>query len=276
MKQEKIDKAKKLLAEADAIVIGAGAGLSSAAGLTYSGQRFEEHFAPFIKAYGLTDMYSAGFYPFTTEEKKWSYWSQHLYLNRYQTDSLPLYQGLYEVVGDKNYFVITTNVDSQFEKAGFDQEKIFEVQGNYGEFQCSVPCHEGVYNNQTALEILLANRQGLEVRTDDIPKCPKCGADMMSRLRVDNRFVEDANWHKQEEAYIAFLQENASKKIVFLELGVGFNTPTIIKFPFERLNQTLPNASLIRLNLEDPEREGIITINQDMQEVISAWKDLKN
>lgn len=273
MKQEKIDSTKKLLAEADAIVIGAGAGLSSAAGLTYSGQRFEEHFAPFIKAYGLTDMYSAGFYPFATEEKKWSYWSQHLYLNRYQTDSLPLYQDLYELVVDKNYFVITTNVDNQFEKAGFDKEKIFEVQGNYGEFQCSVPCHDGVYNNQTALEILLANRQGLEVRTEDIPKCPKCGADMMSRLRIDHRFVEDANWHRQEKAYLDFLQGNADKNIVFLELGVGFNTPTIIKFPFERLNQTLPNASLIRLNLEDPEREGIITINQDMQEVISAWKD---
>ncbi|NQG98432.1 Sir2 silent information regulator family NAD-dependent deacetylase [Streptococcus suis] len=273
IEDRKMIQAKKLIAEADAIVIGAGAGLSSAAGLTYSGQRFEEHFAPFIKAYGLTDMYSAGFYPFATEEKKWGYWSQHLYLNRYQTDSLPLYQDLYEVVGDKNYFVITTNVDSQFEKAGFDKEKIFEVQGNYGDFQCSVPCHDGVYNNQTALEILLANRQGLEVRSEDIPKCPQCGADMMSRLRIDHRFVEDANWHRQEKAYLDFLQGNADKNIVFLELGVGFNTPTIIKFPFERLNEALPAASLIRLNLEDPEREGIITINQDLQEVIRAWKD---
>lgn len=270
---QKIDHAKKLLAEAEAIVIGAGAGLSSAAGLTYSDQRFEEHFAPFIKAYGLTDMYSAGFYPFATEEKKWGYWSQHLYLNRYQTGSLPLYQDLYEVVAGKNYFVITTNVDSQFEKAGFDKEKLFEVQGNYGEFQCSVPCHDGIYTNQETLETLLINRQGLEVRSEDIPKCPKCGADMMSHLRVDNRFVEDASWYRQEEAYIAFLQENAARKIVFLELGVGFNTPTIIKFPFERLNEALPAASLIRLNLEDPEREGIITINQDMQEVVRAWKN---
>lgn len=215
MEDRKMTQTKKLIVEAEAIVIGAGAGLSSAAGLTYSGQRFEEHFAPFIKAYGLTDMYSAGFYPFTTEEKKWGYWSQHLYLNRYQTDSLPLYQDLYEVVADKNYFVITTNVDSQFEKAGFDKEKLFEVQGNYGEFQCSVPCHDGVYNNQVALEILLANRQGLEVRTEDIPKCPKCGADMMSHLRVDNRFVEDASWHRQEEAYIAFYRKMRRKKLSF-------------------------------------------------------------
>ena len=271
--EEKIQTAKNLIAEADAIVIGAGAGLSSAAGLTYSGQRFEEHFAPFIKEYGLTDMYSAGFYPFMTEEKKWGYWSQHLYLDCYQTGSLPLYQDLYEVVADKNYFVITTNVDSQFEKAGFDKEQIFEVQGNYGEFQCSVPCHDGVYNNQVALEILLANRQGLEVRREDIPKCPKCGADMMSRLRIDNRFVEDANWHQQEAAYLAFLQANAEKKIVFLELGVGYNTPTIIKFPFERLNAALPAASLIRLNLEDSEREGIITIQEDIKEVIAAWRN---
>ncbi|MFH6636001.1 Sir2 silent information regulator family NAD-dependent deacetylase [Streptococcus suis] len=269
----KMTQAKKLIAEADAIVIGAGSGLSSAAGLTYSGQRFEENFAPFIKEYGLTDMYSAGFYPFATKEKKWGYWSQHLYLNRYQTGSLPLYQDLYELLADKNYFVITTNVDSQFEKAGFDKEKIFEVQGNYGEFQCSVPCHDGVYTNQVALANLLANRQGLEVRREDIPKCPKCGADMMSRLRMDHRFVEDANWHKQEAAYLAFLQENAEKKIVFLELGVGYNTPTIIKFPFECLNQTLPSASLIRVNLEDPEREGILTFHQDMQEVVRAWKN---
>ncbi|MEG3239971.1 hypothetical protein RFK99_05450 [Streptococcus suis] len=175
MEDRKMTQAKKLIAEADAIVIGAGAGLSSAAGLTYSGQRFEEHFAPFIKAYGLTDMYSAGFYPFATEEKKWGYWSQHLYLNRYQTDSLPLYQDLYEVVGDKNYFVITTNVDSQFEKAEFDKEKLFEVQGNYGEFQCSVPCHDGVYNNQTAWKSCLPTVRVWRLELTIFPNVPSVG-----------------------------------------------------------------------------------------------------
>ncbi|WP_421409851.1 Sir2 silent information regulator family NAD-dependent deacetylase [Streptococcus suis] len=271
--QAKIREAKHLLAEADALVIGAGAGLSAAAGLTYSGQRFTENFADFIEEYGLTDMYSSAFYPFATAEKKWGYWSQHLYLNRYQTGSLPLYQDLLELVADKPYFVITTNVDSQFEKAGFDKSKIFEVQGNYGEFQCSVPCHDGVYPNQATLEQILQNRQGLEARRVDIPTCPKCGADMMSRLRFDHRFVEDKIWHQQEEAYLTFLQTYADKKIVFLELGVGYNTPTIIKFPFERLNQILPNASLIRVNLEDPECEGILTFHHDMQEVVSAWKN---
>ncbi len=270
---KQLEEAKRLISEADAIVIGAGAGLSSAAGLTYSGSRFTEHFADFIKEYGLTDMYSSAFYPFETDEKKWGYWSQHLYLNRYQTGSLPLYQDLYELVADKNYFVITTNVDSQFEKAGFEREKIFEVQGNYGEFQCSVPCHDGIYANQETLEIMLANRQGLEVRSEDIPKCPKCGADMMSRLRMDHRFVEDRHWHQQESAYLAFLQQYAEKKLVFLELGVGYNTPTIIKFPFERLNAVLPQASLIRVNLEDEERDGILTISREIGEVVSAWKE---
>lgn len=194
-------------------MIGAGAGLSST-GLTYSGQRFEEHFAPFIKEYGLTDMYSAGFYPFATKEKKWGYWSQHLYLNRYQTGSLPLYQDLYELVADKNYFVITTNVDSQFEKAGFEREKIFEVQEITVSFNVQFPVMT-VFIPIKYFETLLANRQGLEVRSEDIPKCPKCGADMMNRLRIDHRFVEDANWHRQEKAYLDFCRAMLTRTLSF-------------------------------------------------------------
>lgn len=271
MDYQKTMAAKELIEKADAIVIGAGAGLSSAAGLTYSGERFTEHFSDFIKAYGLTDMYSSAFYPFETEEKKWGYWSQHLYLNRYETGSLPLYQALYEVMKDKNHFVLTTNVDSQFEKAGFSQDRIFEVQGNYGEFQCSVPCHDGIYSNKADLERMLENRQGLEVRKEDIPVCPKCGADMMSRLRMDSRFVEDAHWHEQNQAYIDFLQKHAEQKIVLLELGVGYNTPSIIKFPFERLNAALPQSSLIRVNLEDSDKDGVLMLREDMKEVVKLW-----
>ncbi len=163
-------------------------------------------------------------------------------------------------------------MDSQFEKAGFEREKIFEVQGNYGEFQCSVPCHDGVYTNQAALETLLANRQGLEVRSEDIPKCPKCGADMMNRLRIDHRFVEDANWHRQEKAYLDFCRAMLTRTLSF-GAGRGLQYADHYQVSFERLNQILPNASLIRVNLEDPEREGILTFHQDMQEVIRAWKN---
>lgn len=271
MDYQKIVKAKELIREADAIVIGAGAGLSSAAGLTYSGSRFEEHFADFMNAYGLTDMYSSAFYPFETDEKKWGYWSQHLYLNRYQTGSLPLYRELFDVVVDKDFFIITTNVDSQFEKAGFERDRIFEVQGNYGEFQCSVPCHDGIYSNKADLVKMLTHRQGLEVRTEDIPQCPKCGADMMSRLRIDSRFVEDAYWREQNQAYIDFLQKYAEQKLVLLELGVGYNTPSIIKYPFERLSAALPQSSLIRVNLEDSEKDGVLMIREDMGEVVKLW-----
>ena len=270
--EEKIQTAKNLIAEADAIVIGAGAGLSSAAGLTYSGQRFEEHFAPFIKEYGLTDMYSAGFYPFTSPEEKWAYWARHIQLNRYG-ESLPLYQELYELVKDKATFVITTNVDGQFAKAGFDEASLFEVQGNYGEFQCSLPCQQEVFPNQELVEAMLQASQNFKIPSSLIPHCPRCQSPLTTHLRVDGAFVETQKWHEQEAAYLKFLQGHAEQKLVLLELGVGYNTPTIIKFPFERLSAALPQASLIRINLEDGEKEGIITIQEDIKEVIAAWKN---
>lgn len=270
--EEKIQTAKNLIAEADAIVIGAGAGLSSAAGLHYGGERFRQYFSDYMERYGLTDMYSAGFYPFTSPEEKWAYWARHIQLNRYG-ESLPLYQELYELVKDKATFVITTNVDGQFAKAGFDEASLFEVQGNYGEFQCSLPCQQEVFPNQELVEAMLQASQNFKIPSSLIPHCPRCQSPLTTHLRVDGAFVETQNWHQQEAAYLAFLQANAEKKIVFLEVGVGYNTPTIIKFPFERLTAALPAASLIRLNLEDSEREGIITIQEDIKEVIAAWRN---
>ena len=186
---------------------------------------------------------------------------------------MPLYQELYELVKDKATFVITTNVDGQFAKAGFDEASLFEVQGNYGEFQCSLPCQQEVFPNQELVVAMLQASQDFKISSSLIPHCPRCQSPLTTHLRVDGAFVETQNWHQQEAAYLAFLQANAEKKIVFLEVGVGYNTPTIIKFPFERLNAALPAASLIRLNLEDSEREGIITIQEDIKEVIAAWRN---
>ncbi|MGX7081377.1 Uncharacterised protein [Gemella morbillorum] len=268
----RILEAKKLLQEADVVIIGAGAGLSAAAGLTYNGERFETNFNEYIAKYGLTDMYSSGFYPFETSEEKWAYWSKHVYLNRYEDNGLELYKDLYDIVKNKDYFVITTNVDSQFEKTGFDRNKIFEVQGNYGEFQCSIPCHNKVYKNKEQILEMIKEQRDLKIPTKLIPKCTVCGEEMAMHLRSDGTFVETKEWYEQSEAYYDFLNKNQNKKIVLLELGVGFNTPTIIRFPFEKLNKILPKTSLIRVNKENFEVEGVLTITNPMEEVFSEWK----
>lgn len=270
---EKIDQAKKIIEEADAIIIGAGAGLSEAAGLTYSGERFEKNFKEFIEKYQMTDLYSAGFHPFDTQEEKWAFWSKHIHFSQYTDNGVQLYRDLLEVVKDKEYFVITTNVDSQFEKTGFEKEKIFEVQGNFGKFQCSTPCHNKVYNNKKQVFEMIEKQEDLKIPTELIPKCPKCGANMAMHLRIDNTFVETEQWEIQKERYYEFLNENKDKNIVFLELGVGFNTPTIIRFPFERFNNMLPKSNLIRVNKEESSSVDIISITSDMEEVFRTWKN---
>ena len=270
---DKILQAKKLIEEADAIVIGAGSGLSAAVGLTYSGERFEKNFKEFIAEYKMTDMYSAGFYPFKTSEEKWGFWSKQILVNRYTDEGVELHRDLYNIVKDKDYFVLTTNVDSKFEMSGFDKSKIFEVQGNFGEFQCSVPCHNKVYNNKDQVLEMIEKQKDLKIPTELIPRCPVCNSEMDTHLRVDHRFVETEEWDKQYDKYYSFINDNQDKNIVLLELGVGFNTPTIIKFPFERLNSRLPKANLIRVNQENFELAGVITITNDMKEVFESWSN---
>lgn len=272
-----IQEAKKLIQDADLVLIGAGAGLSAAAGHTYSGSRFQVLFKDYVARYGMADMYSAGFYPFPTLEEKWGYWAKHIYHNRYQSEALPLYKELYEVVKDRDYFVLTTNVDGQFKKAGFDMDRYFEVQGNYGEWQCSVPCQPKVYDNETAVREMMANIQDLKIPSKLVPTCPNCGAPLTMHLRIDNTFVEDESWHKASEAYMAYLENIGDKKVVFLELGVGYNTPTIIRYPFEKMTAVLPHAHLIRVNREDSEgfaenHEKTLTLTQPMQEVFASWQ----
>lgn len=267
------EQTKQALTEADYIVVGGGSGLSSAAGLTYGGARFERIFKDYIAAYGMTDMYSAGFYPFEKEEQKWGYWAKHILFNRYLPEGLSLYRGIYDLLKDKQHFVITTNVDSQFAKAGFQPEKIFEVQGNYGEFQCARGCHQQVYDNQRQIAEMVASTDNLEIPTDLLPICPVCGEALAVHIRVDDHFVQEEKWNRLAADYAAFLDKAKDRKTVFLELGVGYNTPTIIRFPFEQLTHHLPEATLIRLNQDFPlgeklNRTKTISFTEDMNEVI--------
>jgi len=252
--EEQVRAAAGLLSEADAVVIGAGAGLSAAAGLTYGGKRFTDNFGEFIEKYGsmyMRDMYSAGFYPFPTEEAKWGYWSKHAYLNRIEPDALPLYQSVHELVKGLPYFVLTTNVDHQFWKAGFAEENIFATQGDYGKIQCQKGCHAKTYDAVDMFVQMHQSRKDCLIPSYMVPKCPVCGGNMAMHLRCDQYFVEDEHWHEAAGNYASFLEEHGKDRVVLLELGVGFNTPTIIRFPFEQMVRRNENWSLIRLNLDE-------------------------
>ncbi len=270
--EEQIKWAAKLIKQADAVLIGAGAGLSTAAGLSYGGKRFTDNFPEFIKKYGsmhMQDMYRAGFYPFPTEEAKWGYWSKHAYLNRIEPEGLPLYQEIYHLVKDKSYFVLTTNVDHQFWKAGFSEKNIFATQGDYGLIQCERGGHNKTYDATDMFNQMNQARKDCLIPSYMVPKCPVCGGNMAMNLRCDQYFVEDEQWHDAAERYVDFLETHQNKEILLLELGVGFNTPTIIRFPFEKMMQEQKAWSLIRLNLEEaivPESFGdrAVGINQDI------------
>ncbi len=246
--QDKLECFKEKLETADAIILGAGSGLSTAAGLTYDGERFHKNFAAFIDKYGMADMYSAGFYPFPTQEEKWAYWSRHIYYNRYDLEPAPLYVKLLELVAGKNYFVLTTNVDHQFQLAGFPQERIFATQGDYGLFQCAKACHQKLYDNEAQIRAMMAHERDCKIPTALVPKCPVCGGDMEVNLRCDGYFVEDEAWHQAAQHYEDFINNNKKKKLVFVELGVGTNTPGIIKYPFWQMTAQFPNAFYICLN----------------------------
>ena len=246
-REEKIARVRALLRDADAVLIGAGAGLSTAAGIEYSGTRFTENFQDFIERYGMTDMYSSGFYPFETEEEKWAYWSRHIRMNRYDAPVGEPYRQLLELVRDKPYFVITTNVDAQFYKAGFDPRRIWAVQGDYGKLQCSRGCHDTLYDNHDLIMEMCEKQKDCRIPTELVPRCPRCGESMEINIRKDEYFVQDEQWYAERGRYMDFLEENKRKKVVFLELGVGFNTPTIIRFPFEQMAANWPRATLVRI-----------------------------
>ena len=242
------ERLKAALAEAEAVVIGAGAGLSTAAGFEYREEMFSKYFADFGAKYGFSDMYSGGFYPFESPEEYWAYWSRYIYINRYMDPPKPVYDRLFELVHGKNDFVITTNVDHCFQKAGFDKKKLFYTQGDYGLFQCSRPCHSKTYDNEDAVIEMVASQHDMKVPSELVPYCPVCGAPMTMNLRADDTFVEDEGWHEAAVRYQTFLQRNVRGRVLFLELGVGFNTPGIIKYPFMKMTAANPKATYACIN----------------------------
>ena len=239
------DVLKQLIDDAEAVVIGAGAGLSAAAGFEYGGKTFMGNFKYYYDTWGYTDMYSAGFHQFKTLEEKWAYWSKMIYLNRYKYSAMPLYTRLLELVKDKNYFVITTNVDHQFQLAGFDKERLFYMQGDYGLFQCSNACHFKTYDNKESVLKMIENIKDYRIPSSLIPKCPICGRPMETNLRCDDKFVEDEGWHAAQKGYTEFINEHKNKKILYLELGVGYSTPVWIKYPFMNLTYSNPQATYV-------------------------------
>lgn len=260
--------------ESDAIVVGAGAGLSTAAGLTYGGERFQRYFADFIEARRFTDMYSAGFYPFETSEERWAYWSRHIWYNRYVDAPKDTYDKLLRLLEGKEYFVLTTNVDHRFQLAGFPKERLFYTQGDYGLWQCSVPCHAGTYDNYETVKRMMEEQRDMRAPSELVPRCPRCGAEMSMNLRADNTFVEDVGWHDAARRYRNFAEACCQGKVLYLELGVGMNTPVIIKYPFWQSTLANHQATYACVNYGEAHapvqiRDRSIVINDDIDAVLT-------
>ena len=293
---DKLNRLKAALHDADAVIIGGGSGLSTAAGFTYSGERFARYFHDFADKYHISDIYSGGFYPFQSLEEYWAWWSRHIWVNRYMNAPKPVYDNLLALVQDKDYFVLTTNVDHCFQKAGFDKHRIFYTQGDYGLFQCSDPCHSETYDNEDSIRRMV-DAQGytitenndlamensrlpkMEVPSELVPYCPKCGKPMNVNLRSDNTFVEDKGWHVAQNRYADFLRRHDGLNILFLELGVGGNTPAIIKYPFWRMTARNKNATYACVNYEEafaPEeiRKQSICIDVDIDKAVTELRSL--
>lgn len=289
------------LAKADAVIIGAGAGLSTSAGFTYTGERFQKYFGDFAAKYPFTDMYSGGFYPYKTLEENWAFWSRYIYINRYVKTPKPVYEDLLDLVKDKDYFVLTTNVDHQFQKAGFDKKRMFYTQGDYGLWQCSKPCHKRTYDNkEKVVKMVLAqgfvigengelippqkengetdfSKLTMTVPSELVPYCPVCGEPMSMNLRADDTFVEDEGWHQAAERYTEFLRRHRNMNVLFLELAVGMNTPGIIKYNFWQMTNEWPDATYACLNFgetyaPDEIKEKSICINADIGDVLKKLK----
>ena len=255
---DELERLRTALDEAEAVVIGAGAGLSTSAGFVYDGERFQRYFADFAAAYHFAEMYAGGFYPYDSPEQFWAYWSRYIWVNRYMDPPKPVYDTLLELVRGKDFFVLTTNVDHCFQKAGFEKDRLFYTQGDYGLFQCSRPCHRKTYDNEAQVRSMV-EAQGWTIEADNsltppadggltmhvpaelIPRCPVCGEPMTMNLRSDDHFVEDAGWHQAARRYQRFMEEHRGK-VLFLEMGVGYNTPGIIKYPFWKRTMQLPGA----------------------------------
>jgi len=268
-----ISRLQEALRTADAVLIGAGAGLSTSAGYTYSGKRFYQNFGDFEEKYHFHDMYSGGFYPYDTLEEQWGFWSRYIYINRYVAPPKPVYDHLLALVKDKNYFVLTTNVDHCFQRAGFDKQRLFYTQGDFGLWQCSKPCHNKTYDNENVVRRMYAEQSQGRIPTALVPHCPVCGAPMSMNLRADDTFVQDEGWYQAAQRYTDFVERHAKGNVLFWELGVGANTPVIIKYPFWRMTAANRNATYACVNLgdavcPDPIRNQSILLDADIGQVI--------
>ena len=269
-----IDKLRAALAMADAVVVGAGAGLSTAAGYTYSGPRFSRLFGDFAARYGFSDMYSGGFYPYDTLEEHWAFWSRYVMCNRYEPIPGRVYQQLLNLLRDRDYFVLTTNVDHCFQRAGFDKQRLFYTQGDYGLFQCSRPCCQETWDNEGVIRAMVDQQSDLRIPSELVPHCPHCGAPATMNLRSDGTFVEDEGWHKAAARYSEFLRRHEGMRTLYLEIGVGGNTPGIIKYPFWQMTAANPRATYACVNLGEAcaprelERQSIL-IDASADEVIA-------
>ncbi|WP_286160067.1 Sir2 silent information regulator family NAD-dependent deacetylase [Olsenella sp. KH3B4] len=273
-----MDRIADAVRDADAILVGAGAGLSTAAGFAYAGKRFDDNFADFRDAYGITDMYSGGFYPFPDEESLWAWWSRSILLNRYDCPVGQPYLDLLNMLRGREYFVLTTNVDHQFQRAGIDRDRLFYTQGDYGLLQCSTPCHQETYDNEELVRQMAERQSNLRVPSELVPHCPRCGAPMSLNLRCDDTFVEDEGWHAAAKRYDDFLREHRRDRIVLLEVGVGGNTPGIIKYPFWRMAAQNRHATYVQLNRGEVlapsqlERQSVI-LDCDAAEALAALRE---
>ena len=269
-----IEQLQQALDCADAVVIGAGAGLSASAGFVYNGERFEQYFSDFRAKYGFEDMYTGGFYPYSTAEEHWAYWSRYIWINRYMDAPKPVYDALLDLVADKDYFVLTTNVDHCFQKAGFDKKRLFYTQGDYGLFQCSEPCCQETWDNEELIRRMMEEQRDMRIPTELLPRCPKCGKPLTMNLRSDDKFVQDKGWYAAAQRYEDFLRRHKGSSMVFLELGVGYNTPGIIKYPFWNMTEQNPKAVYACLNAgqafvpKEIEAKSI-SLNQDISSVLA-------
>lgn len=268
---------------ADAVLVGAGAGLSTACGpeFAYAGERFERLFGDFGKRYGFADMYSGGFYPYATPEERWAYWSRYVWHNRYACPVGEPYRDLLEIVCDKDYFVLTTNVDHQFQRAGFDKQRLFYTQGDYGLFQCSEPCHQHTYDNHDAIKAMVEQQRDMRIPSELIPTCPVCGKPMSMNLRADDTFVQDEGWYAANRRYQEFVRDHQGQKIVYLEIGVGGNTPAIIKYPFWQMVANNPQGFYVQVNYGEVVAPAAIAdrtllLDADAAAVLAATKALRS
>lgn len=293
-REQNLCRLRRELLAAEAIVVGAGAGLSTAAGFTYDGERFDRYFFDFRDRFGIGDMYSGGFYPFPDEETRWAWWARHIYYNRYIDAPKPIYRDMLALLANRDYFVITTNVDHQFQRAGINKKRLFYTQGDYGLFQSARGNIKRTYDNEAwVMQAMAAQRFVLDehgmfqvpkdrqismrIPHDLIPACPDDGGPVVMNLRADDTFVEDAGWHEAADRYAAFLRAHEGRHVLFLEVGVGGNTPVIIKYPFWAMVAKNPRATYACLNYDEaycPRQieSQSICLDGDSAEVLAALR----